>query len=1173
MTDNIQIIRERHIMTVLFYFLSICIPFLIVGGLVFQNLYGNVLEKKLDTYRAEELRRLKDLKRSIIIDFDAVSANIIILSQNPNVVGYRESKNPKLSRKKIADLFLSYARNIRLYDQIRYVDNTGLEVVRVNYNSGSPSIVPADKLQNKAGRYYFKGTLALDKGEIFISPLDLNREQGRIEVPRKPILRFGIPVIDRHGHKNGVLIINYLASGILDSLTKASIPGRYNMLLNAAGYWLKGRTADEEFGFMYPDKKDIIFAIEFPDEWSTISTMDSGQLYSKNGLFTYMTLYPFTEVENLAVTAVSIQNKRFQSVKQYRWKQVLHIPADFFTELRQELRNTFFFWYAIFAGVLLLFSFSISYLLTIRRISLEQNEEQAKELADSEQRYREIVEDTNSIILKFNADLEIQFLNEYGLKFFGYSEQELTGRSMIDTIVPPEFSDGLTSREMLDSIITDAERYLTNENENIKSNGERVWVAWKNKVSFNPDGTCKEVISVGYDISERVKKDTELLKLSRAVEQGDSMVMITDQRGVIEYVNPSFIRNTGFSRDEAVGQNPQILNSGYHPRSFFTDLWHTILLSKSWQGEIRNSKKSGERYWEYCKISPITDPSGKIVNFVAIKEDISARKHLMEDLRVSKKRYQAFIEETNDLITRIDASGRFLFVNRMSQKFFGMTPEESIRKSAFDFVHPDDRVSTTNWFKSVIAGRDSHGSIENRQVSLSGDVHHVLWECSFYYDQSGSFIAANSIARDITKRKQMENELLVSREQAEKANRAKSTFLANMSHEIRTPMNAILGMTHLCLQTALDSRQLDYLTKINKAATALLGLLNDLLDFSKIEAGKMSIETIPFDLNDIIVNTTNLIQNKIEEKGLLFRVDKQPNVPCLLIGDPLHLGQILVNLCNNAVKFTTEGEITILIRISPEQSEKQTKDQIKLEFTIQDSGIGMSPSQLAHLFQPFTQADSSTTRKYGGTGLGLSIAKRLVELMRGTIRVESEPDMGSSFIFTGIFTLQKEGIQTDTGSGEFDTNSFRPIAGAKILVVDDNAFNQQIARELLERNGFVVDIAENGKVAVDMIRKKTYQLVLMDIQMPVMDGYEATIELRRNPAYATLPIIAMTADAMVEDRKKAKQVGMNAHIAKPIDLQQFFSMLQQWISPGNYNCSVVESKLSRENGSKIHTDN
>ncbi len=1162
MADNIRTIKKRYKMTVLFYFLSICIPFLIVGGLVFQNLYTSVLEKKLDTYRAEELRRLKDLKRSIIIDFDAVSANIIILSQNPNVVGYQESKNPKFSRKKIAALFLSYARNIRLYDQIRFVDKTGMEVVRVDYNNGSPSIVPADKLQNKADRYYFNGTLALHKGEIFISPLDLNCEQGRIELPRKPILRFGIPVLDRHGHKNGVLIINYLASGILDSLTKASIPGRHNMLLNAEGYWLKGRTPDEEFGFMFPDKKDITFTAEFPDEWSTISTTNSGQFYTDNGLFTYMTLYPFTEVENLAFTVVSIQNKPIQSAKQYRWKQVLHIPAASFTELRQELRDTFSFWYFTFAGVLLLFSLSISYLLTIRRISLEQNVEQAQKLADSEQRYREIVEDTNSIILKFNSDLEIQFLNEYGLKFFGYSEQELLGRSMINTIVPLEFSDGLTSREMLDSIIKDTEQYVTNENENIKSNGERVWVAWKNKVSFNPDGTCREVISVGYDISERVKKDTELLKLSQAVEQSDSMVMITDQLGIIEYVNPAFIRNTGYSRDEAVGQNPRILNSGYHPEAFFTDLWHTISLSESWHGEIRNSKKNGERYWEYCKISPILDPSGKIVNFVAIKEDISARKHLLEDLRVSKKRYQSFIEETNDLITRIDASGRFLFVNRMSEKFFGMTPEESIRKSAFDFIHPDDRVDTTSWLKDVISSKKSHGSMENRQVSISGDIHHVLWECSFDYDQSGNFIAANSIARDITKRKQMETELLVSREQAEKANRAKSTFLANMGHEIRTPMNAILGMTHLCLQTELDSRQLDYLTKINKAATALLGLLNDLLDFSKIEAGKMSVETIPFDLNDILVNTTNLIQNKIEEKGLLFRVDQQPDVPCLLVGDPLHLGQILVNLCNNAVKFTTEGEIALLIRISPQQSVKQLKGQIIIEFTIQDSGIGMSSSQLAHLFQPFTQADSSTTRKYGGTGLGLSIVKRLVELMHGTIRVESEPDTGSSFIFTGIFTLQNEGLQTDIANTEFDTDSFKPLAGAKILVVDDNAFNQQIARELLERNGFVVDIAENGKVAVDMLRKKTYQLVLMDLQMPIMDGYEATIELRKNPAYDTLPILAMTADAMVEDKKRTKQAGMNAHIAKPIDLQQLFSALLQWIPPGNYNSSAVACKKS-----------
>ncbi len=1154
-------------MTVLFYFLSICVPFLIAGGLVFYNLYTNAFEKRLNSYRVEELRHLKDLKRSIIIDFDAVSANVKILSQNPNIEGYQK-RDGEIFRKKIASLFLSYSRNIRLYDQIRYIDDTGMEVVRVNYNNGSSSIVPDNKLQNKASRYYFKDTLALHQGEIFISPLDLNREHNKIELPRKPILHFGIPVVDRQGHKNGILLINYLASGMLDSLTKANIPGRYNMLLNTEGYWLRGRTTEEEFGFMYPDKQNITFGGKFPDEWNTISTTDSGQLYTPKGLFTYMTLYPFAEVETLTVPPFSAHNKFIQSTKQYQWKQVLQIPADSFTEVRQKLKSIFFFWYCNFAGVLLLFALSLSFLLTNRKISFEQNAGQARALAESEQRYREIVEDTNSIILKFNPDLQIQFLNEYGLQFFEYKEQEILGHSMLDTIVPSEFSDGISSREMLAKIILDTERYSTNENENIKSNGERVWVAWKNKVSLNPDGTCKEVLSVGYDITERVKKDTKLLTLSMAVQQSDSMIMITDQQGIIEYVNPAFTRNTGWLEDEAVGQSPHILNSGHHPRSFFSNLWHTLSLCENWHGEIRNRKKDGELYWEYCKISPIINLSGKIVNFVAIKEDISSRKHLQQELRISKRRYQAFIEETNDLITRVDAAGAFLFVNRMSKKFFGLTPTESIGKSAFDFIHPEDRDDTYNWFKNIIASKGSHGSIENRQVSISGDVHHMLWECSFYYDQSGNFIAVNNISRDITRRKQMENELLISREQAEKANRAKSTFLANMGHEIRTPMNAILGMTHLCLQTELESRQLDYLTKIDTAATGLLGLLNDLLDFSKIEAGKLSIETIPFNLKDILVNTTNLMQNKIEEKGLLFSVDLSQDVPCMLIGDPLHLGQILINLCNNAVKFTNEGKIIIYTQRAPQQQEKQLNNQITLQFTVQDSGIGMSKSQMARLFQPFSQADSSTTRKYGGTGLGLSIVKRLVELMNGTVRVESQPDRGSAFIFTGTFILQKKEVQADTVNKKFDNNSLKSIAGAKILLVEDNLFNQQIARELLEYNGFIVDIAENGKVAVDMIQKKTYQLVLMDIQMPIMDGYKAVTEIRKDPAFDTLPILAMTADAMVEAKEKAQQAGMNAHVAKPINLQQLFSALLQWIPSGNYTPSPVES--SRKTGKSTY---
>ncbi|WP_158289961.1 PAS domain-containing hybrid sensor histidine kinase/response regulator [Ramlibacter sp. WS9] len=808
-------------------------------------------------------------------------------------------------------------------------------------------------------------------------------------------------------------------------------------------------------------------------------------------------------------------------------------------------------------------------------------------------------------------------------------------------------------------------------------------------------GKCVGSVIIFRDVTERLRSEEKMMFDSLVVENSGPMFWVNPGEGTVIYANKGACDTLGYSAEEFVGMPLCQIDPTYSPERKREIGKEPRKPGAPLTFQSINRHKDGTILDVEVSLFVARDDKRELS--VASFKDITGQKRAEQEKNRQAATLQSLIDSIPDRVFYKDLKGRYLGCNTAFAASVGRPVNEIRGLKSRDVFGNDVAQDMDERHVQVLA--------ELRECSAEywityPDGQRVLFETvtSPLWDEQGDPQGILGISRNITERKKIEEGIRRGRETAEEATRMKSDFLANMSHEIRTPMNAIIGLSHLVLKTDLTARQRDYIAKVQTSGQHLLGVINDILDFSKVEAGKLDLESVDFELEKLLDNTGSLISEKCHAKGLELVFEVAPDVPANLVGDSLRLGQVLINYANNAVKFTEKGEIVISVRAS-----ERTESDVLLHFRVQDTGIGLTPDQTGRLFQSFSQADTSTTRKFGGTGLGLAISKRLAELMGGDVGVESEFGKGSTFWFSarvgigsavqrelmpnpdlrgrralvvddsdharavivdmlqgmtfltsevssGLAAVEEvrraaalgrpydvvyldwrmpgmDGMQTArsirslglasppmflmvTAHGReevlkeaensgiqnvlvkpvsasilFDTtmgvlggrrapsaaaadegaqadHRLAAVRGARILLVEDNDINQQVARELLEDCGLVVDVADNGQVALDMVQNAAYDLVFMDMQMPVMDGITSTREIRKLPGFAGLPIVAMTANAMEQDRRRCMDAGMNDFLVKPIDPNELTSILLRWARPRPAAATAATSAAS-----------
>jgi PAS domain S-box-containing protein len=684
----------------------------------------------------------------------------------------------------------------------------------------------------------------------------------------------------------------------------------------------------------------------------------------------------------------------------------------------------------------------------------------------------------------------------------------------------------------------------TVERELCALDGEPHWFEITYAPAAGPDGSISMVSMTVLSIDERKRASLALERsegrLSAILRFSWDIIAIVDRDGRVRSASPSVERVLGRAESELTGV---ALLDLVHPddREVLSSLGRPGAGSGRLDAPVEARFAHADGWWVPLEVVASDQRAADATGGVIVNlRDVSQRRAAEEALRRSEQKLSASIRNSMLAFIEWDCEGRVAGWNPAAEQIFGWRREEALGQHAFLIVPEQARPAVARLLEGLMHGVGGTHSI-NENVTRDGRIITCEWYNSPLIDDDGEVVAVVSLAHDITQKRREQDELRRAKELAEDAARAKSEFLANMSHEIRTPMNAVIGMTTLLLDTSLDPDQRDAAETIRRSSESLLTIINEILDFSKIESGRLELESLPFDPRRALAETLGMVRPEAERRGLSLELEVDPALPRAVLGDQTRLSQVLLNLIGNALKFTERGGVRV------HATAVEQADLPLVHVAVQDTGIGIPPERRDRLFRSFSQVDASTTRRFGGTGLGLAISKRLVELMSGVIWAESQVGVGSTFHFTFLAPPTDLPVAPPAAPGEawFD-RSLADRVPLTILLVEDHPVNQRVALRLLERLGYQADLAADGRDAVEAASRRDYDVILMDVQMPHMDGLEATRRIRRLPPPVRQPqIVAMTANVMQGDREACFAAGMDGYIGKPVRVEELVAALQR----------------------------